>query len=845
MKNPGNRRFASFNGGGKSNFQIGERSGEPLPASARLELEMLAFRAGICRNFFRNRQSLPTRLPIYQVRKLRLAGFVWGGVTPVSKEAGRWRGLLRCRPGDVLKLFTAASFDNRWMEASRLMKRIIKKWFVGIQVACVALAGCHPTQPYFIRERGQLAHYLDQAQKIEIPDMEIDPIPEATQTFEPITLDNQKFEFLDLTLEECVSYALANAKILQTLPGYQRQSFDIPSVVLSSPTQQLASIYDPAIAATTTNSQPIVVDGNGNRILPRGAARANQVGGVEDALSEFDAQASSFMSYNNTDRARNVVDNFFNRAQFRGDDGTAQLAISKRMATGGVVTARSQSIYSFNNIPAQIQNPGNLGRVIPSDYTQILEAQVLHPLMRNRGTLVNRIPVVLARINEDVSLVQFEERVRNLVRDVEYAYWDLYQAYWNVENARIARDSAAQAYHIAFEKSKKGLASTTEAQARVTFHEFQAQLDAALGGSNLLGQDPGLFGREQSLRLLLGWAATDGRLIRPSDKPTIGLVEFDFYDSLDETLYRNVDLRRFRWTIKQQELELVSAKNQMLPEVNISLLYRWLGVGGSWLGKGGEGPFPPNLGADAPSAWEELLSGDYQEGAIRLDFVPNPVGARRAHADVRNKQLQLAKSHAGLEQAETAASYRLTQTLRELNSNYAQMTEQLALLSAAQRLVQLFQEKFNVGDSNPEQTIDLLLRAQQQRANAGRNYARALSEYNKSITDVHMVKGSLLEYNNIRLEEGMWQDKAYWDAHERARERDAARFLDYGASRPKVISRGELEQNLGTANAPAKSGAKIGSGIDRPATTPSPEPELVPPVKQATANSPAKFDWGQ
>lgn len=735
------------------------------------------------------------------------------------------------------------------------MKRIVKKWMVGVQIACVALTGCHPTQPYFIRERGELAHYLDRAQKIDIPDLEIDPIPEATQTFEPITLDNQKFEFLNLSLEECVSYALANAKIIQTLPGYQRQSFDIPSTILTTPPQQLVSIYDPAIAATTTNSQPIVVDGNGNRILPRGAARANQVGGVEDALSEFDAQVSSFLSYNNTDRARNVgVDgngesrNIFNPTPFRADDANAQLAISKRMATGGVVTARSQTIYSFNNIPNQTTDPfQNIARAVPADYTQILEAQVLHPLMRNRGALVNRIPVVLARINEDVSLVQFEERVRNLVRDVEYAYWDLYQAYWNVENARIARDSAAQAYRIAHEKSKKQLASTTEAQARVTFHEFQAQLDAALGGSNIQGQDPGLFGREQSLRLLLGWAATDGRLIRPSDKPTIGLVEFDFYDSLNETLFRNVDLRRYRWSVKQQELELVSARNQMLPELNVSLLYRWLGVGGSWMGNGGLGSFPPPAGQPVASAWEELLGGDYQEGVVRLDFVPNPVGARRAHADVRNKQLLLAKSHAGLEQAETAASYRLTQTLRELNSNYAQMTEQLALLAAADKLVNLFKEKFNIGDSNPEQTIDLLLRAQQQRANAGRNYARALSEYNKSITDVHLVKGSLLEYNNIRLEEGLWPDKAYWDAHERARERDAARFLDYGASRPRVISRGELPQITGTANPPAPIRAKVGSGVNAPEATPekTDEPEVIPPIKQASASTAPKFDWGQ
>ena len=138
----------------------------------------------------------------------------------------------------------------------------------------------------------------------------------------------------------------------------------------------------------------------------------------------------------------------------------------------------------------------------------------------------------------------------------------------------------------------------------------------------------------------------------------------------------------------------------------------------------------------------------------------------------------------------------------------------------------------------------MLLRAQQQRADAGRNYARALSEYNKSITDVHEVKGSLLEYNNIRLEEGMWPDKAYWDAHERARERDAAKFLDYGASRPRVITRGELEQNMGTANSSAKAKTKVGSGIDNRSNE-APEPEPEPPVKQAKGSSQSKFDWGQ
>jgi len=71
--------------------------------------------------------------------------------------------------------------------------------------------------------------------------------------------------------------------------------------------------------------------------------------------------------------------------------------------------------------------------------------------------MLNRIPIVLARINEDISIGQYEERIRNLVRDVEFAYWDLSAAYFNVETARAAVDSTAIARKIANAKRSTSL----------------------------------------------------------------------------------------------------------------------------------------------------------------------------------------------------------------------------------------------------------------------------------------------------------------------------------------------------------------------------------------------------
>ncbi len=92
-------------------------------------------------------------------------------------------------------------------------------------------------------------------------------------------------------------------------------------------------------------------------------------------------------------------------------------------------------------------------------------------------------------------------------------------------------------------------------------------------------------------------------------------------------------------------------------------------------------------------------------------------------------------------------------------------------------------------------TLDQLLEAQRRRAEAQTSFFRTLLDYQRAIITVHYRKGSLLEYNNVYLQEGPWPDKAKFDAHRLARQRDAAVYLNYGYTRPDVLSQGGVRQN--------------------------------------------------
>ena len=469
-----------------------------------------------------------------------------------------------------------------------------------------------------------------------------------------------------------------------------------------------------------------------------------------------------------------------------------------------------------------------------------------HPLARGRGTLVNRIPIVLARINEDLALHEFEGNVTNLVKYVEDAYWDLYAGYRVFDSNKKAYDAALNLWRVAQTRLKGGAegAPEAEAQARALLFQFESQLHTSLNGSTVPGNDPrGLRGREQVLRERMGWSPTDGQFIRPIDNPTLARIEFNWCDVTAEGLTRNVYLRRQKWGIKQRELELVSAKNQILPQVDVTGFARWVGVGDEFANADRSGVRFPSPGS---TALEGLTDGDYQEFEARLEITPPAFGARRQLANIQSGRLQISKSVEELKEKELFLVHELSYAWRTMESTFISMKQNFDWWQANEDEIRIYNVRIADGNvTDLAQVLDALLRAEQRRAQAETQYHQSVTEYNKSIVNVHYLKGSLLDLNSVSLQEGQWVDKAYWDARERAREREAGTYMDYGYTRPSVVS-----------NGPVAAGGLTEGNLARPGMEQATAPESAeekseddngekPEEKKSGDKSPlASYDWG-
>ena len=697
-------------------------------------------------------------------------------------------------------------------------------------------SGCAPRQPFYFFEDGDLSHYVGAIQKIEYPDTCQEPLDEAAGASEPLTLTNPNFdEIWELSLEEAVRTALENGKVLRNLGGRfasfggpRPQTGEPPVSLLTAP-QATPTVYDPAIVET------------------------DPFRGVESALALFDAQLSSSLTWDRLNKPQNI-DLGVGSAVFPrvliGDTGNWRTGLTKRTATGATFGFANETIYDNNNSPIREQNPPASGNVVvPSTWTTNYDFTFNQPLLQGAGATYNRIAgpdffdniygrpnfrgVLLARVNADISLADFEAGVRNLVSDTEQSYWELYFAYRNLEARKAGRDSALEAWrkvHALYVEQSRGGEADKEAQAREQYFFFRSEVEQALTD---------VYRSENRLRFMMGISPSDGRLIRPSDEPTTARISFDWQQALVEALSRSAELRKQKWVIKQRELELIAAKNLILPRLDLVGRWRFLGMGQELINQNYN---PYEAAADDPlqgsDAYSTLFSGQFQEWQAGAQFLM-PLGFRRELATVRHHQLQLAKARAQLQDEELEVSHALVDAVRNVDTNFALAQTNFNRRVAAERQVEAVQAAY---DANTV-TLDQLLDAQRRRAEAESAYYRSLVDYNRSISQLHYRKGSLLEYNGVFLAEGPWPGKAYFDAHRRARQRDASLYLDYGHSRPGVFSRGPISQSFEQIGAdarpvqlpprdPATREDQLPAKEELPASpdgaTPSSPPELIP-----------------
>nr|WP_246112762.1 TolC family protein [Allorhodopirellula solitaria] len=550
------------------------------------------------------------------------------------------------------------------------------------------------------------------------PSRAAEAIALTTAPLPPITIRDaasmENATYRNLTLRETIQIALTNSEVLR----------DLNATVLRAP-EQLSS----------QQSLPLV--------------QTNPQASIEAALSAFDAQLYAMGTWQNNDRQFN--NRFFGGGAnaFQQDVHDYVFQTSKLTATGAQLALRSITDYDANNAT---------GNLVPSAWQSQLHAEIRQPLLRGGGLTFNRIAgaaalpgvyngVLIAKTNNDISVAEFRRNTRNYISNVTNAYWDLAFAYRDAD----ARAEALERSRLTWrsydaQKTSNRQGGSAEALAREQYYRFQGEYQDAVAGKlvqrtqgynatsgGTFSGVGGVLAGERRLRLLVGLPVSEGVLLRPVDEPITAPVIFDTDSLSAQAIRMRAELQEQRLLVKRREMELLAAKNFLLPTLDLVSTYRLRGLGPDLAGTG--------------SAFDEISEMRFQEYEAGVEF-RMPVGFRQAHAAVQHAKLQIARDQALLREQERQIVHDLLGVVAETDRAYTLAETSLNRYLAAKDALDTLEANREAG--LPISLVQLL-DTQRRVSESQVRYYLAVTEYMVALKNVQFETGTLLENTEVMV----------------------------------------------------------------------------------------------
>ena len=251
-----------------------------------------------------------------------------------------------------------------------------------------------------------------------------------------------------------------------------------------------------------------------------------------------------------------------------------------------------------------------------------------------------------------------------------------------------------------------------------------AQARSALGNfrANLIASQANVLRQEAVLLNILGLPPSGGDRFVPVTPPSTDRFEIFWEDTIRLADEQRPDLIELKLIIEADQQLLVQSRNQALPRVDATMLYRWNGLEGRM----------PDFTRISTSG------GEFADWTLGVNFSV-PLGLRQARARLRQQQLVVARDRINLEQGLHAAIHILAANLRNLAQFYEQYLAFRETRIAARKNLQQQLADSRIGRG----TLYLnVLQAITDWGNAVSSEAQFLTLYNMELANLERETGS-------------------------------------------------------------------------------------------------------
>lgn len=455
---------------------------------------------------------------------------------------------------------------------------------------------------------------------------------------------------------------------------------------------------------------------------------------VISAESAYDPSLTSFASSSNTQRP--APSSFVQSSKSH----EFNVAFEDPLLTGGRYRIETDA---FDSSTVTLFNP------FSNEWDTSWKVSITQPLLRNLGAKAARTFIVVARNNLGIDEARFRQTVLDTLSAAEKAYWDLNFALMSLKTSRAALQLAQDFLEQNRIKVRVGTLAPieiTQAEAEVADRE-----EAVIVSENLVRT------AEDGLRRVMNVPKDSpvwSQPIEPSDP--LPLVERSpgMEEAVSAALKHRPDLEQARLALESRESELAYRRNQRRWRLDLQGEYGKLGIASDDILRDpltGDPVIDPATGK--PIITSHGSYGDSLDDLRRgqnLDYrviltLGVPIGNRQALAGFTEAEYAAAQARYALDTAEQAARVQVRDAVRAVQTA-------LKRVKAAQVNVRLQREKLAAEQKkfeNGMSTSFQVLQFQTDLITAESRENLSLVDYNKSLVDLELAQGTLLQARNV------------------------------------------------------------------------------------------------
>jgi outer membrane protein len=366
-----------------------------------------------------------------------------------------------------------------------------------------------------------------------------------------------------------------------------------------------------------------------------------------------------------------------------------------------------------------------------------LQASISQPLLRNRGFLITRAPILIARHNIKQSQAAFEAQVNQLVLTAINDYWNVVQ---NRENLAVLQQSL-QLAEASYKRDKRAL----ELGALPQMDIYRSESQVAQRKLTVIQGETQLKESEDELRRMIGAdldpqaGSIDMELTEAVVPPEMASV--DLRKALQDALASRPELRGLQHQVASDDINIRVAENSLRPDVTIGSYYSTNGVGGNQFDAQGN-----LIPGGVANAFDQLTSLNYPTYGATLQLrlpLRNREGEANLGSSIVSKQQHLYQTR----QTEQAIGLQVKNAVHQLDEAKQSVAAAQEARDLSEKNLQAEQRKYELGASQ----IFFVLDAQNQLSQAEQSLVQAQIGYQRAVASVDSATGALLDKYQVSL----------------------------------------------------------------------------------------------